>query len=323
MRVFYQRFQLNIDDGTDTPLEFKGDGIKSLVALSLFKHQSDDAIDTVFAIEEPESHLHSGAMYELRETLSKLSETSQVIITTHNPVFVRNEDNSNIVLIENGKAAPTKDIRKVRDCLGVRVSENLSNADFVLLVEGPTDEKILASILCHKEPKLRNVLNNGSMRFEQLGGGTNVGYKVTDLRSKMFKFHVVLDNENVLQGKIKSLLDEKQIFDREYSFVRIPKFSESEIEDVFDEDAIRDEVLEHFAVDLKLQHHSWKHLRWSVRMKNVFESQGKIWNAGQESRLKWHLAYLCSADPEMYMAETKTSFLDGLLALIRKNFNIV
>ncbi|MFZ3073231.1 MAG: AAA family ATPase, partial [Thermodesulfobacteriota bacterium] len=50
-----------IDDGIKTDLEQKGDGIKSLVAISLVRHISKKSLkhsNLILAIEEPESHLH-------------------------------------------------------------------------------------------------------------------------------------------------------------------------------------------------------------------------------------------------------------------------
>jgi predicted ATP-dependent endonuclease of OLD family len=54
-------FTVHVNDGVDTELELKGDGIKSLTAISLLRHVSQEALGNKFlilAIEEPESHLH-------------------------------------------------------------------------------------------------------------------------------------------------------------------------------------------------------------------------------------------------------------------------
>ena len=47
-----------IDDGTPTPIEQKGDGIKSLTALAMLNIVDKTDSVSVIAIEEPESHLH-------------------------------------------------------------------------------------------------------------------------------------------------------------------------------------------------------------------------------------------------------------------------
>lgn len=50
--------KIEIDDGSRTLLEYKGDGVKSLAALGLLKDKKKQQGASIVAIEEPESHLH-------------------------------------------------------------------------------------------------------------------------------------------------------------------------------------------------------------------------------------------------------------------------
>ena len=86
-------FSVIIDDGTPTNIAYKGDGVKSLAALGILKNMHRRAGASIIAIEEPESHLHPGAIHQLVDIIKSLAEENQVIITTHNPLFV---DRSNI-----------------------------------------------------------------------------------------------------------------------------------------------------------------------------------------------------------------------------------
>ena len=67
-----------IDDGTPTPIQQKGDGIKSLTALAMLNIPNETDRVSVIAIEEPESHLHPESAHQLFQTITSLSENHQV-----------------------------------------------------------------------------------------------------------------------------------------------------------------------------------------------------------------------------------------------------
>jgi putative ATP-dependent endonuclease of the OLD family len=78
-RALRQYCQIVVDDGTPTLLELKGDGVQSLAALAIMRHSSETTAigrNLVIAIEEPESHLHPGAI----TNCARSSVTSQIAI---------------------------------------------------------------------------------------------------------------------------------------------------------------------------------------------------------------------------------------------------
>ena len=82
---------VSVNDGADTLLALKGDGVKSLTAIALMRHSSQKTSkgrSVIFAIEEPESHLHPDAIHRLRQVLVDISQKNQVILTTHSPGLV-------------------------------------------------------------------------------------------------------------------------------------------------------------------------------------------------------------------------------------------
>jgi hypothetical protein len=92
---------VTVDDGANTPLHQKGDGFKSLFSISLLQYISKQRYGSnlLFGIEEPEAHLHSTAIYQIKDTLRDLAESFQVIITTHSPILIqRDQVNANIIV---------------------------------------------------------------------------------------------------------------------------------------------------------------------------------------------------------------------------------
>ena len=100
--------------------------MKSLAALGLLQDRVRSDGASIIAIEEPESHLHPAAIHQLLSVIRTLADDNQVILSTHNPLFVdRHEINTNIV-IEKGAAKPAKNVKQIRDLLGIKASDNLT-----------------------------------------------------------------------------------------------------------------------------------------------------------------------------------------------------
>ena len=114
---------LMLDDGVETPLTSKGDGVQSLAALALMRHSSQlahEGKEIVIALEEPKSHLHPSAIRQLRNVLNELSDRHQVVLTTHNPIFTNRLDIQQNIIVKQNRAYPAKTVKDVRDVSGVQ-----------------------------------------------------------------------------------------------------------------------------------------------------------------------------------------------------------
>jgi putative ATP-dependent endonuclease of OLD family len=89
------------------------------------------------------------------------------------------------IIVKDRKARPAKNVEEIRNILGVRASDNLTNAELVLVVEGEEDIRILKSIIEYKSDYLKQSIANGTLAFDFLGGGSNLGYKLSRLRSSI------------------------------------------------------------------------------------------------------------------------------------------
>lgn len=130
---------LVVDDGARTSMDAKGDGIKSLLTMALIhelnalRHSQHTLI---LAVDEPEAHLHPRAIHELDAVFRELSSRQQVILATHNPVFVNRSSPKSNVLVEKNAARTATSIQQIRQAIGVQVQDNLDSAEFVVLTEG-------------------------------------------------------------------------------------------------------------------------------------------------------------------------------------------
>ena len=175
---FIRDVRVMVDDGTETELEFKGDGVQSLTALAVIQHEIGEQVDAdvILAVEEPEAHLHPKAIHVVRGALSQVAKTQQVVLTTHSPLLINRLDVASNIIVQKTRAEPAPSVAKLREILGVRASDNLSSAEVTLLVEGTSDARILRALIDELTPRLRDALRDGLLALQPLYGSGNLRY---------------------------------------------------------------------------------------------------------------------------------------------------
>ena len=234
---------VEIDDGANTLLQQKGDGFKSLFAISLLQYISKQRYgkNLIFGIEEPEAHLHSSAIYEIKSTLRSLAASFQVIITTHSPILIQRDDIPANVIVEtvDGSAFSSTtraaaNLSDIRRSLGIRVHENMTTAEVVLVVEGASEETALPSILGAVNSSLASALSSGRARILSAGGVSNIPSVVRALARDAATCLVFVDSDSEgtsVADKVRNsgLLQPTDVF-------RVPAregCTETEFEDIF------------------------------------------------------------------------------------------
>lgn len=282
---------ISIDDGQDTDLEDKGDGVKSLVTLGLLQNQWIKGGASVVAIEEPESHLHPEAINRLRETIYALAKTNQVVITTHNPLFVNREDIRSNIIVDKGKAKVATNVRSIRDVLGVRISDNLFDAKLAILVEGTTDELSLKAILSDRSCAIKKAIDEHLLVFLPLRGVKNLGYYVNMFRSLVASFYCILDGDAPAQQEVKLLLSNKVLMPNEYNSVLIPGYKNgTELEDTYDVSIYSSYIRDHHGVDVTQPRFGRKDMKWADKLQDIFVASGKIFDKDTEETIKNDIA---------------------------------
>lgn len=309
--------RVEIDDGTPTLLEYKGDGVKSLAALSLLKDKNKSAGASIIAIEEPESHLHPGAMHSLYQVIETLSHDNQVVLTTHCPLFVDRANVSRNVIIEGSSAKRARDISALRTLLGVRASDNLVNASHVLIVEGPKDAIILKSLLPQLSPILAKAIKQHHLVVEPIGGAGNLSYKLSLLSNALCVSHTLLDGDAAGKNAYSKAEEDNLLRLSDVTFVNRPGSSESELEDCFETASYANEVLTEFGVDLN-DNVFRGNPKWSDRAEACFNKQGKVWSSRLEARVKAHVAMVVSKNPESALNPNRRESIDALVRALEQ-----
>jgi putative ATP-dependent endonuclease of OLD family len=180
------------ESGFEAPYDRRGAGIRRLFMVAYFQYEAAAALDDpkgtkyVFAIEEPEVHLHPGAQRELLLALKALSKRGHtVLFTTHSPVFAASTPLEGITLVHRGGSSsetvqvPNLDLSRVAEELGVEAPDRLVGRNHVVLVEGPRDVEFYTVVLEELHKAGQTKLDPSKVLFLQCGGAQTMKFAVT------------------------------------------------------------------------------------------------------------------------------------------------
>lgn len=319
-RLLRNDIDIIIDDGISTSISYKGDGIKSLVTLAILKDKRSVKAASIIAIEEPESHLHSGAIHSLVDVINHISENNQVIISTHNPLFVQQNSIKSNILIDSGNARSAKSISEIRNILGVLPADNLRNSNCVFVVEGEDDKIVLTKIFKVMSEKITTALKTNMLVIKPLGGAGNLSHDLADLKNCMCSYIVLLDNDDAGIQAANKALENNLANESQIKHTICNGSPEAELEDCLNKEFYKQAILDNFAVDINTSSFSGNR-KWSDRMKTTFLSQGVRWSDAIEKKVKIVVA---EAIPEKIedvadiLIEQKSGFLTGVVSSLER-----
>lgn len=324
-RALRRACEITVDDGTPTQLARKGDGVQSLAALSLMRHSSETGAsgrNVILAIEEPESHLHPLAIHQLKTVLAEIARKHQVIMTTHCPLFVDRTSVKSNILVHKNRAAPAKDIKQIREILGVRASDNLSHAELVLLVEGEEDRKALNALLKHHSSAISSAITQGTLAIDSLLGSSNLSYKLCQVREAICLAHSFLDHDKAGIDAAKRAELEGLLSPVDATFTVCDGMKESEIEDLYDEGLYASMLFNKHGVSTaspKFKGNS----KWSDRAREAFRHQGKLWSEQIEMKVKADIAELAESTPGTALNPHKRTSFDALADALKLKLDAI
>ncbi len=278
-----------INDGIATSISNKGDGIKSLVTLAILKDKRNFSGASIIAIEEPESHLHSGAIHSLIDVIHTMSENNQVIISTHNPLFVQQNKLESNIIVDNSTARCAKTIPEIRSILGVLPSDNLKNARYVLVVEGEDDKIALSKILPAYSEAVKQALQSNLVVIKPLGGASNLSHDIADLKNCMCSYVVLLDNDRAGIEAADTAISSGLLKESEIKYTICNGSPEAEFEDCLKPSMYEQIIRDEFNININVTEFRGRE-KWSERIKNIFLSQGSRWTETIEKKVKLAVA---------------------------------
>jgi putative ATP-dependent endonuclease of OLD family len=292
-----QLSEINVDDGANTSISMKGDGVKSLFAIAVFQYvaSKDPAKTIILGIEEPEAHLHASGVYALKPALRSISSKFQVVVTTHSPILIQRDDIGSNVIVDQANdgsftsmARRAKNLAEIRASLGIKPQDNMTTAEVVIVVEGQTEEEICPVLLSKHSAKTRRIIESGRVKVLSASSASKVASVVRALARDAANCVVLLDNDS--EGRTaktdllhSGLIEPKNIF-------LVPNrdgCDETEFEDMFEPELYASQVAsvcgcqftaEEFKEARKLSGgRRTACAKWSDVMDKLLQQRGKDW----------------------------------------------
>lgn len=287
--------EIAVDDGQLTPLSNKGDGVISLVGMALLAkldRLSGSDLNLVLVIEEPESHLHPRAINGIRATLDGLPQNIQVMITTHSPNLVNRAKISSNIIVERNQARVAENIAEIRDVLGVRVSDNLTNARLNVICEGLSECRALPTIFRELDKHIGSMIDDGEIRFANLKGSGNLSFLVNYTQNSVCEPFVFLDDDEAGRSAFSKARKDGLLSDDDVVFASRQGKENSELEDLVLSTEINEILRTKFAIDVSKigLPPPIKAKKFSDRMQFYFKASGKTWSDEVEEKLKTEVA---------------------------------
>jgi hypothetical protein len=303
-----------LNDGATTPLVFKGDGVQSLAAIALMRHTSEGAHqdrDVLIALEEPESHLHPNAIRQLRNVLSELSTRHQVVLTTHNAIFTNRKNISQNIIVQKNRAYPASSVKEIRDILGIRLDDNLSSAELILIVEGDEDRVALQSILSDMSKEVGKCFESGRLAIDVMRGAGNLGHRIRLHSDALCQVHAFLDDDRAGQQAFSAAQRHHLIDVGSVNFSKVAGKREAELEDLYEEELYQGIVRSLAGAEISKRGPDEKR-KWTDRLRGVLARAGKLTDDNTILSIKLQVAQAASKKGSAALQANKRGPIDSL-----------
>lgn len=316
--------EISLDDGVETSLEHKGDGVQSLAALALMRHASQTAQsgkDVLIALEEPESHLHPHAIRQFRDVLLDLASRHQVVVSTHNPIFVNRVNVRQNIIVHKSRAYSADTVADVRDVLGVRLDDNLTSAEVVLIVEGEDDRIALRSLLSDRDGDLREALNTGRLTIDIMGGAGNLNHRIRVHSEAFCSVHVLLDDDTSGRKAQKNALEEGLLTADAVNLTVVGGKLEAELEDLYNPSIYEDIVLTETGLPLIAKAPD-ANKKWADRVRTLLKRAGRPSDDASLMVIKLRVAQNAAKAGWSALVPGKTPPLESLAGTLRRRLGL-
>jgi predicted ATP-dependent endonuclease of OLD family len=241
----------NLRHGVTVPFDQRSKGFiwffSFMVWFSAVENRAGTDKDLILLLDEPGLSLHALAQADFLAYIDKLSESRQIIYTTHSPFMVESDRLEKVRVVEDRPKEGTKitgqlagsseeSLFPLQAALGYSIAQNLFISKKNVLVEGPADLLLLQHMSALLEQREKPGLAEGV--FVPVGGLDKLATFVALLGANKLALVVLNDRGSTPHQNLENLIHQKLIERKrvlDFSMFRTPDNQETDIEDLFPE----------------------------------------------------------------------------------------
>ena len=241
----------NLRHGVTVPFDQRSKGFiwffSFMVWFSAVENRAGTDKELILLLDEPGINLHALAQSDFLAYIDKLSESRQIIYTTHSPFMVESDRLEKVRVVEDRPKEGTKvtgelagsseeSLFPLQAALGYSIAQNLFIANKNILIEGPADFLLLQHMSALLEQGAKGGLAEGV--FVPVGGLDKLATFIALLGANKLKLVVLHDRASTPHQNLEKLIHQKLIERKrvlDFSMFRTPDNQETDIEDLFPE----------------------------------------------------------------------------------------
>lgn len=240
-----------IDQYSETShIENKSSGVQRVALIvcliNLFKIEKA-LFKYVLLIDEPEGNLHVKAQKKMFDLLIDFSKYHQVIISSHSTIFMQNIDFEAVNYVDRKKKNGTfidnenlgvKNFKKIRESLGLEISDTLFLNNEIVAVEG------LSDVILHEYIYERLNPNNNQYTFFTIEGANNAIQNIIALKQILNKeITIILDHDSKGRNISNDIRSKEFIKHSRIIFQPNNEINDGELEDLFPKPFLKEVIL--------------------------------------------------------------------------------
>lgn len=216
-----------------------------LNALSIFVNLMPLSDNTIIFLDDPGVYLHPSGQKDILNMMDKISESKQIVFSTHSPFMINRDKLDSVRLLYKEKDCGTL-IKKahnsdhdafapIRAAIGMNINDLLFNGNKTIMVEGQSDNILLSTFSQLLFKLNKSFIDLSKYAIFPVNGANKMLYFSSFFSNQNFNFLNILDHDNEGRNTAKNL---KKRFNNDINIICLNEIVSNNGKDVEVEDLI-------------------------------------------------------------------------------------